>query len=117
MSESVSFTVPLIPPSVNAYVRHTLKGKHYVTKEAKAFKEAVVIFARGAQVRSDSYRVELQIFLGKDDRGDVDNFCKVSLDSLVDAGVIHSDAAIRELKVRKDRDWLKPRTVFLVETL
>ena len=39
----LDFTVPLIPPSVNAYVRHTLSGQHYLSKEVLAFKAAIPI--------------------------------------------------------------------------
>jgi crossover junction endodeoxyribonuclease RusA len=104
VSDSISFTVPLVPPSVNGYVRHTKKGGHYVTAEAKAFKEAVALFARGKSVSAESYRVSVELFYGKGVRGDLDNRAKVTLDALVDAGVIHSDAAIRELNMKKHRD-------------
>jgi crossover junction endodeoxyribonuclease RusA len=105
----VRFTVPLIPPSVNHYVKHTRNGRHYVTAEAKAFKEAVAIFAKG-RVEADEYLVVSIVWLGAGQRGDVDNFPKVVLDALVDAGVIHSDAAVREIRFRKERDPKNPRT-------
>jgi Holliday junction resolvase RusA-like endonuclease len=54
--------------------------------------------------------------MGKGERGDGDNFWKCIADGLVDAGVIHSDAAVSEwhLYVRRDRD--NPRTVIEVKT-
>lgn len=67
--KKVSITVPLIPPSVNSYVRHTRSGRHYVTKEAKAFKQAVALLARGKALEADSYIVDIDITLGKGDRG------------------------------------------------
>jgi Holliday junction resolvase RusA-like endonuclease len=51
MSADVEICVSLVPPSVNRYVRHTRSGRHYVTAEALAFKEAVGLFARGARLR------------------------------------------------------------------
>lgn len=117
MSESITFTVPLIPPSVNTYVRHTKKGGHYVTAEAKAFKQAVGLFSRGKSVSAEAYSVEIHIFYGKGQRGDLDNRAKVILDGLQDAGVIHSDAAIRVLNMRKHRDERNPRTQITVESL
>lgn len=109
-AKRVSFTVPLVPPSVNHYVKHTRSGRHYVTKEAKAFKEAVAIFARGKSAIAKRYEVEIAIFLAKRQRGDGDNFAKCVLDSLVSAGVIHSDAAVKKVSITKDRDWKNPRT-------
>jgi crossover junction endodeoxyribonuclease RusA len=117
MSDSVHITVPLVPPSVNSYVRHTLKGKHYVTAEAKAFKEAVVLLSRGKSVSAEAYSVTTHIFYGKGQRGDLDNRAKLILDGLVDAGVIHSDAAIRELHMGKHRDEHNPRTEITVTGL
>lgn len=110
----VSFTVPLVPPSVNSYVRHS-RGRHYVTKEAQAFKEAIGICARGANCAAEEYQVEAHIYLGKGDRGDIDNFAKVILDGLVSAFVIKSDAAIRRLTLEKSRDWENPRTEITVK--
>jgi crossover junction endodeoxyribonuclease RusA len=119
MSESITFTVPLVPPSVNSYVRHTRRGGHYVTAEAKAFKEAVALFSKGARVDSVCYGVDVHIFYGKGQRGDLDNRAKLILDGLEDAGVIHSDAAIVDLRLRKHRDKkeLNPRTVITVEAM
>jgi hypothetical protein len=36
------------------------------------------------------------------------------LDGLVDARVIHSDAAVADLKISKRRDWENPRTEIVV---
>lgn len=112
-THEVSFTVPLTPPSVNSYVRHS-RGRHYVTAEAKAFKEAVILISRRQAIRSSSYFVAIAIFLGKAERGDLDNFAKVVLDALVKAGVIDSDAKVVELQMCKARDWQNPRTEITV---
>lgn len=111
----VAFTIPLIPPSVNHYKMRTRKGVTFVSKEAKAFKEAVGVFSRGRSIQSDEYRMTVTIHLGWRDRGDVDNFLKCVLDGCVEAGVIHSDAAIRKLTVEKHRDITNPRTEVYIE--
>lgn len=109
-----SLTIPGTPPSVNSYVRHTRDGRHYVTLEAKRFKRAVAE-ARLDQwqqriIHGGAYQVEAVIYLGAGERRDVDNMAKVLLDALVDAGVMHSDAAVTDLILRKRRDRVNPRT-------
>ncbi len=113
----LTLTIPLVPPSVNHYVRHTRKGRHYITREAKAFLAAVEIFAAGRKVAAKAYRVEFTVYLGKGARGDADNYAKCVLDGLAKAGVIHSDAAVAELAVGKRRDWANPRTEITVRAL
>lgn len=118
MSEAITFTVPLVPPSVNHYKnknRHTRQW--YIRPEWAAFKSAVCLFARGRRIVAKKYAVELVIFLGKRKRGDGDNFAKVCLDGLQDAGVIHSDAAVKSLTVRVERDWANPRTEISVREM
>lgn len=114
---TVKISVPLVPPSVNAYVRHTRSGRHYVTGEAKAFKAAVQVLSRGASVPATGYAVQLAIYLGKGQRIDVDNAAKLPLDALVAAGVIGSDAWIERLTIEKFRDWENPRTEIEVTAL
>ncbi len=105
-----SFTIPLVPPSVNHYVKHTRLGRHYVTREGLEFKKAVAIFARGQVVTAKRYELEAVIYLGHGQRGDGDNFWKVIADGLVEARVIHSDAAVEDWILRKRRDPKNPRT-------
>lgn len=113
----ISFTVPLVPPSVNHYVKHTRKGRHYVTKEAVAFKEAVAIISRRRSIVAQQYQVFIGVYLGKGMRGDIDNYLKVALDSLVSAGVIDSDANVTALSISKSRDKENPRTEFTIEAI
>src|SRR5579885_1867509 len=54
-----AITVPLVAPSCNHYVKHTRKGRHYVTSEATAFKEALRLYARRQTVRGKAYKVEI----------------------------------------------------------
>jgi crossover junction endodeoxyribonuclease RusA len=112
--DALTITVPLVPPSVNHYVKHTRTGRHYVTAEGRAYKQAVAIFARGQSLRAKRYELEAVIHLGHGQRGDGDNFWKVIADGLVEAGVIHSDAAVSDWILRKRRDRNNPRTEITV---
>lgn len=137
MSNSVvKFTVPLLPPSVNHYWRVTMytgrdgfghRGRK-LTPEAKAWKEAVAIFARGQSVmpptdrerRRCQYRVEVHVFYGPRDRGDADNFGKALLDGLTACGMIHSDTHVdfRVVPHKDQRDDPRnPRTEYQIERL
>jgi crossover junction endodeoxyribonuclease RusA len=106
----VRFVVPLVPISVNHYAKHTRTGRHYVTKEAIAYKHALAIFAGGQKVVAKRYRLVATVYLGKGQRGDGDNFNKCIGDGLKEAGVVHSDAAIKDWRVLVERDWEHPRT-------
>lgn len=139
----VTFTVPLTPPSTNHYTKvcmytgkdgYAHRGRK-LTPEAKAFKEAVAIFARGrtvvpqlksfstvgskrlAELRNTRYRVQVRLFLGKNVRLDSDNAFKVAVDALVHAGVIHADHKVEVHAPVPERDWENPRTEFVIERL
>jgi Holliday junction resolvase RusA-like endonuclease len=131
-SQTVRFTVPLTPPSVNHYKKPAIliRGGQRVrtmvlTEEALAYKAAVGVFARGETVApagkrerdNTHYALTATVYMGKGERGDGDNHWKLIGDGLVDAGVIHSDAAVSEwhLYVRRDRE--NPRTVIEVQTV
>lgn len=127
----ISFTVPLTPPGVNNYVKHTRAGRHYVTADARAFKDAVVILARGQSVIGRDFEVEAIVYLGHKQKGDVDNFGKLILDALADAGVFQkanlrrplvtptelSDAHVSDLILRRRRDAENPRTEITVKAV
>ena len=126
--------IPLVPGSVNhIYLPTMYTGKdgsshrgRKLTKEAKAFKYAVCILAQGRSVAPETekerstvrYRVMADVWLGKGQRGDADNFGKLILDGLQDARVIHSDAFVEQfaVTVHKD-DRANPRTHISVERL
>jgi Holliday junction resolvase RusA-like endonuclease len=131
----VTFTVPyLTPPSVNHYTKPCMytgkdgmphRGKK-LTKEAKAYRDAVAIFAQGRTVapitdaarRRVRYRIVVRVVLGFNQRLDSDNSLKVAIDSLTNCGVIHSDAYSedsRALIVKNERH--NPRTEFIVERM
>jgi Holliday junction resolvase RusA-like endonuclease len=101
------------------------RGKK-LTKEAKAYKEAVCIFAKGltvspltdAERRRVEYHVEVTVYLARRQRLDSDNTFKVAIDALAFAGVLRSDAFVLESKaiiVKNQRD--NPRTHYIVERI
>jgi Holliday junction resolvase RusA-like endonuclease len=125
--------IPLVPPTVNHYKRPAIirrRGKppvkgQVLTDEARAFKAAVAICARGETVapateserRKVRYQLQAIVYLGKGQRGDGDNFWKCLADGLKEAGVIHSDAAVTRWNIDVARDRENPRTVVEVSTL
>lgn len=135
--EEISFTVPyLIPVTGNHYKRpckYTGRDgfRHMgfkITNEAKAYYEAVAIFAQGrtvapqtdAQRRRVRYAVQIDVYLGARQRGDFDNFWKCGLDALVKCGAIHADSAVdgehsRCIVHKDERD--NPRTQYLITRL
>jgi len=133
----ICFTVPyLIPVTGNHYKKpcryigrdgYSHLG-YKVTKEAKAYYDAVAIFARGRTVAPQTdkerkrarYSVRMDVYLGPRQRGDFDNFWKCGLDALVHCGVIHNDSAVdgknsRAVVHKEDRE--NPRTEYLVTRL
>jgi crossover junction endodeoxyribonuclease RusA len=103
---SLYIKVPLIPPSVNHYAKHTRSGKHYVTGEAQAFKDEIALAVKGRYVESIYLSVNMTVTLGKCQKGDVDNFPKLVLDGLAACGAFRdekgkrvSDAQVRHLEV------------------
>lgn len=132
----LSFTVPhLTPPSGNHYKKPGLKrGRngeihltYRLTKESKAFYEAVAILAQGQSVDPETpearkrtlYYVQIDIWLGRRQRAaDKDNVQKCGLDALQYARVIHNDNAVESCRVNfHDDDREHPRTVYYVQRL
>lgn len=112
--DSIEFTVPLIPPSANHYVKHTRNGRHYVTAEAIAFKQAVALYAKNRQVRHPWYSIEITLHLAAKQKLDIDNCAKVILDGLVQAEIIDSDAKVTMLRLVKKRCPENPRTCIAI---
>jgi Holliday junction resolvase RusA-like endonuclease len=137
IEDLIVFSVPWKPPTVNHYWVPTMyrdrlgyvhRGRK-LSDEARAWKDAVAIFAQGRTVAPASsrerkkarYKVKIHVYLAAAQRGDADNFNKGCLDGLQDAGVIHSDAAIETCEITVHRDERdnpeNPRTQFIVERL
>lgn len=106
----LSLTIPIEPPTVNHYVKHTRTGRHYTTPKADAWKSAVAIIAKGQMVTGKAHEITYTVYQGYKSKGDVDNYAKCILDSLVKAGVLKSDASVVSLHAHKVRDRVNPRT-------
>lgn len=127
--KSIMLEIPLCGPSVNHYKKpitmRTSSGPRLsfaLTPEAKAFRDAVAIIARGRTLSPSTtaernrirYALTVTIFLGGRDRGDGDNYWKCIADSLVYTGVIHSDARVRKWHLEvEDEDRENPRTLII----
>ena len=109
MSDHYSFSVPLVPPSVNHYKMPNRRGGWFITKEAQAFVDAVGIFANQASIprpiAGEFYDVTLNVYQARAKflRGDSDNMEKVAFDSLTKAGVIRDDRYITRHTHRRIR--------------
>ena len=129
LERTVSFPVPLVPPTVNHYkvpagvrpdrTTGKLRPTYKLTPQALAYKQAVCIFARQATITPDDererksvrYGLFVRVVLGKGQHGDGDNFWKCIADGLVDAGVIHTDARVYRWYLDViDTDRQNPRT-------
>lgn len=102
---SLSFSVPLLPPSVNHYKQPRRGGGFYRAAECMSFIEAVCILSRKTPVAGVTYELDLTFYLPPSKRSlksnDLDNFLKVSLDALATAGVITNDGAVLDLHIHK----------------
>ncbi len=128
--KTIILEMPFTPPSVNHYKKpitlRTTNGPRLsfaLTEEAKAFRDAVAIVARGqtlipetaAERNKIRYALVVTVFLGEGERGDADNYWKCIADSLVKAGVIHSDARVRSWHIEvEDQERHNPRTLICV---
>jgi len=102
-SPIVAFTVPMLPPSANSYVRHTRAGGHYKTDLDKRWMETFAVFAGGRRIRAKNYDVILAFWLPPRKRGDVDNLIKRTLDALQKFAVIDTDAKVARVTATKIR--------------
>ena len=96
---NLSFTLPLLPPSVNHYkVR-----RYFSNRETQAFMDAVCIFSKKQPVTGRFFIVDITYYLPDAEllRWDTNNFAKVAIDALVKAGVIRDDRYILEERARK----------------
>lgn len=102
---SVSLAIPGTPPSVNHYKAHGRNG-YYRRDTADSWYATVAAIAHGQTVADphSNYEIEAVVYLGKGQKGDLDNFAKCLLDSLALAGVIDTDARVTRLLLEKCRD-------------
>lgn len=110
-NNALTFTLPLLPPSVNHYIDHG-RG-HRLTAPAKAWRDSFLAMlpasARGAFVTGERFAASIRIVPGPGQRGDIDNYSKLILDCIAKAGMLRnphgaelSDAHFKELRLRID---------------
>jgi len=105
------------PPSGNHYVKHTRTGRHYMTAEAVSWLQVVSMYVYGREVIGKAHEVTYTVYQGAKKKGDVDNYAKCILDSLVKAGALKSDASVVSLHAHKLRDRENPRTEIHIRSI
>jgi len=103
----MKLTLP-IPVSANRYWRHA-QGRTYISAEAKAYKAEVVWIAKasGAQLMDGDLSLTMIVYRPAK-RGDLDNFFKLTLDSL--QGIVYSnDSQIVRILAERHDDKYNPR--------
>lgn len=103
--DCVIFSLPFLPPSVNHYLDHKSASNHSLSAAAKAFKRDFPILVRpGQYVIGKRFQVSIRYWMGPKDRGDIDNYDKLLLDCIADAGMMR-DSNGKELSDA----WIKRR--------
>ena len=106
---SVKIVIPLVPPSVNAYVRHYTTGRHHLTAEAVSFRDGLCLIARTAKRLDPSvqrFDVDIRVYLAERlwiQVPDVDNLPKLILDGLKLGGVFVDDRNVSDMAIRRRR--------------
>lgn len=110
----MKLTLP-VPPSANDYWR-VFRGHVVVSPEARRYKAGVRLRAltAGRQRPLTGPLVVSLIVYRKAKRGDLDNFCKVLLDSLKGIA-FEDDSQVVELHSRREDDASNPRVEVNVE--
>jgi crossover junction endodeoxyribonuclease RusA len=90
------------PPTLNSNVRHS-NGRHYATREYKAFQTIVwgCYYLTPERPKFGSAPIKLTIHASPKDRRkrDLDNVIKPVLDSLTKAGVWDDDSQVADLRI------------------
>lgn len=110
------------PPSVNSIWRTGKKGKWYLTKAAKDFKEVVGYYvyskrARELFAKTDRLSVKLIAYPPDARKRDLDNLCKITLDAMQDAGVYHDDCQIKEMHLKMEQPFPKGKVEITIEKI
>lgn len=102
------------PPSANRYWRK-FNNRMVISKEAREFKKAVsLIFHRGNFFSLGNNLIELNIELYRPKKiGDLDNYLKVTIDSL-NGLFFDDDKQIKKLTAERFDDKLSPRVEIVI---
>lgn len=114
MNEQVKIIIPMLPPSVNHYVKHVVvrgQQRHIKTPQTEAWERDFGLFVRGQYVMGKTFAVTLRFRMGEGDGFDVDNLNKCTLDCAAKAGVIRN----KKGEWLSDR-WFKRLTVEIQDT-
>ena len=117
-----AFTIPG-PPVPLARARATLGGHHYTPGPSRKYQSAGGVLAQVAMIRANwplggrgPFRLSVRVYRACD-RGDLDNFVKMSADLLTKVKAWSDDARVRELSAWMGIDKRSPRMEIRVETI
>ena len=113
MTNSVSFTLPY-PPSANRYWR-SYRGRVVKSEEARAYQQEAgwIAKASGFDCTKSDVAITVKVYRPQKS-GDLDNFLKVTLDSL--KGIIYDDdKQVKVIHAERYDDKHNPRVDLLIE--
>ena len=98
------------PISTNNLYRH-IGNRVYMTQKGKDLKEqyAWEIYSQEKETFDGLVEVEITYYFGNRRKNDIDNFSKVILDSITDAGIWEDDSQIAKMTIIKKYDKENPR--------
>ena len=110
--DRVQFSFPILPPSVNHYLKHKSARIHSLSDAAKAFKDQFPALVKpGPYIVGVRFQVTIHYWMGPNDRGDIDNFDKLLLDCIAQSGMMR-DGKGKELSDA----WIKRRTTEIMDS-
>ena len=115
MTNSVSFTLPY-PPSANRYWR-SYRGRVVKSEEARAYQQEAgwIAKASGFDCTKSDVAITVKVYRPQKS-GDLDNFLKVTLDSL--KGIIYDDdKQVKVIHAERYDDKKNPRVDLLIEVV
>lgn len=89
-SKAVTLVIPMLPPSVNTYTRHTRSGRHYKSAETEAWEWAFASLCGHEWVEGERFFVHITYTFGPKQHPDIDNLQKCVLDAIAKAGMLRS---------------------------
>lgn len=112
------FLIVPFPPSVNTY--WGFHGhRRFLTKKANDFKQAVAHAVSQQPVRFGSKRLSVEITLYAPTKRacDIDNYCKSTLDALVQSGLFDDDSQVDTLLVTRGEIVKGGKTTIIIKEI